>query len=91
MEELEQRLPGCRISHDEADFVIVNWQHTLGGVRQRSGDGKWIVAVHDILESELETAPAVERLASSRGEALRMLCDMALQLVKKRESQHPSG
>jgi hypothetical protein len=28
---------------------------------ERAGDGKWIVAVHDILESDLETAPVVER------------------------------
>jgi hypothetical protein len=84
-EEIEAQLPGCRIVHNEEDSVGVDWNKVICAARQRPRDKKWIVVVHDVANSDLDTAPTQDDIANDRSHAIEMLCHLAKQMVNQRE------
>ncbi len=81
---LDLRLPGYRITHDTSSSLLISWNKLVCGARKHPHDGTWIVAVHDVSEDDLDSAPSADEIASSRDEALGKLCDLAERMIALR-------
>lgn len=83
-EQTEIQLSGYRVTHDEADSFIFEWNDVVCGARCRPRDGKWVLVVHDVSHPDLDTAPTEEGIADTRSEAKAELCRLALTIVANR-------
>jgi hypothetical protein len=75
------------VSHDTDDFVVVNWQRTIGGIRQRPIDGRWLVAISDVSKDDWENSPGETLIVDNRSLALVAYCQLAKRTVASRSSE----
>lgn len=81
---ISDAIPTGRITHDAKDGLIVNWDSMIGGARQRSVDGRWTVAVHDMIDGDMDTAPALSSVVANRADIASELLKLAAQLFDQR-------
>lgn len=86
MPNLQESLPGCILSHDTIESVVVNWKGITGGVRYRPNDGRWTVSAHDLAMHDMDTAEELVNVVVTREGAIAALCGMMQRLERLRDS-----
>lgn len=85
-QSVEDAILDGRITHDVADSLSVNWRDFIGGARERASDGRWTVAVHDMIGGDMDTAPALSSVVSNRDEVAAELLTLAGRLLRNRNN-----